>query len=370
MIGNDETHLPLYSYINLEDRVAKNDPLRKIQEVLNEVLAGLRPEFERLYSKTGRRSIPPERLIRASLLQVLFSIRSERQLMYQVHHSNLYRWFIGMGIDDDAWDPTVFSKNRERLLNTEIARKVMAGILEHPKVAPLLSDEHFSVDGTLIKAWASMKSFRPKDEGLGGGSGQDEADDGPKPRRGRNAEVDFKGVKRANATHESTTDPDARLFKKSRGAAAKLCFMGHAMTENRFGLVVEAAVTHASGYAERMAALAMLDRHGGGSNRRRTVGADKAYDAADFVDALRQRRITPHVAQNARGSAIDGRTTRHKGYATSLRKRKLVEEPFGWAKTIGGMDQTLHRGLERVEASFIMTMVACNLVRLPKLLAI
>jgi hypothetical protein len=284
----------------------------------------------------------------------------------------------------------LFTKNRNRLLSTEMSRKVMAAILAHRDVAPLLSDEHFSVDGTLVKAWASMKSFQPKE----GRATPDEDDPGgppppadetsantdqpqqtetqpmpDTPRQTRNAEVNFRGEKRSNATHASVTDPDARLYKKSPGAAAMLCFMGHTLMENRNGLVVQAELTHADGHGERKAALAMINRHSPGSTRRLTLGADKGYDSADFVAELRRMVVTPHVAQKARHSAIDGRTTQHAGYALSQRCRKKIEEPFGWAKTVGGMAQTLHRGLDRVRAQFTMTMAACNLARLPKLLA-
>jgi len=308
----------------------------------------------------------------------------------QLDYNLLFRWFVGLGIDGPVWVPTVFTKNRDRLLTTEMSRKVMAAILAHPSVKPLLSDEHFSVDGTLIKAWASMKSFQPKDstppphdDDPGGApppadepsadtdqpSQQTETQPMPSTaRQPRNAEVNFRGEKRSNATHASVTDPDARLYKKAPGAAAMLCFMGHTLMENRNGLVVEAELTHADGHGERKAALEMINRHSPGSTRRLTLGADKGYDSADFVAALRRMVVTPHVAQKSRHSAIDGRTTQHPGYASSQRRRKKIEEPFGWAKTVGGMAQTVHRGLDRVRAQFTMTMAACNLARLPKLL--
>lgn len=311
--------------------------------------------------------------------------------MEQMDYNLLFRWFIGLGIDDPVWVPTVFTKNRDRLLTTDMSRKIMAAILGHPSVKPLLSDEHFSVDGTLIKAWASMKSFQPKDsppppqDGSPGGPPSPPADetstdtDQPQqtetqpmtdtPRQSRNAEVNFRGEKRSNATHASVTDPDARLYKKAPGAAAMLCFMAHTLMENRNGLVVQADLTYADGRGERKAALEMINRHSPGSARRLTLGADKGYDSADFVAELRRMVVTPHVAQKARHSAIDGRTTQHPGYALSQRCRKKIEEPFGWAKTVGGMAQTVHRGLDRVRAQFTMTMAACNLARLPKLLA-
>lgn len=389
MRGTDEMTGAMFSYVDLEERVPARHPLRLIRRIVNDALAGLDAEFEVLYAKEGRPSIPPERLIRASLLQILFSIRSERQLMEQMDYNLLFRWFVGLGIDDLVWVPTVFTKNRDRLLTTDMSRKVMAAILAHPEVKPLLSDEHFSVDGTLVKAWASMKSFQPKEssappDGEDPGSppptdttlttsDQPQATETPPmpspSRASRNAEVDFKGEKRSNATHASVTDPDARLYKKSPGASAVLCFMGHTLMENRNGLIVQADLTRADGHAERKAALDMIDRHSPGSSRRLTLGADKGYDSADFVADLRRMIVTPHIARKARHSAIDGRTTRHAGYALSQRCRKKIEEPFGWAKTVGGMAQTVHRGIERVGAQFTMTMAASNLARLPKLLA-
>jgi transposase len=389
MRGSDETTGSLFSYVDLDARVPPRHPLRKVRRIVNEALAGMDAEFDRLYAAEGRPSIAPERLLRASLVQMLFSVRSERQLMEQMQYNLLFRWFVGLGIDDPVWVPTVFTKNRDRLLTTDIARKFLAAILAHREIAPLLSDEHFSVDGTLVKAWASMKSFQPKaaatppdDPDADGGPGGPPApppDDAPgQPEtepmtlpasRNRNAEVDFRGEKRSNATHASATDPDARLYRKSPGGGAMLCFMGHALMENRNGLIVQADLTRACGHAERRAALDMIDRHALGSTRRRTLGADKGYDSADFVAALRERRVTPHVARKARHSAIDGRTTRHAGYAASQKCRKKIEEPFGWAKTVGDMAQTMYRGVERVRARFTLTMAACNLARLPRLLA-
>jgi hypothetical protein len=297
----------------------------------------------------------------------------------------MFRWFVGLGIDDPVWVPTVFTKNRDRLLTTEMSRKVMAAILANREVAPLLSDEHFSVDGTLVKAWTSMKSFQPKadaaapdDDGPGDPPTPDAtlepapSETDPMPRtthRHRNAEVDFKGEKRSNATHASITDPDARLYKKSPGTGAMLCFIGHALMENRNGLIVQGDLTQVDGHAERTAALDMVHRHSPGSTRRLTLGADKGYDAGGFVSDLRKACVTPHVAQKARYSAIDGRTTRHEGYALSQKHRKKIEEAFGWAKTVGGMAQTMYRGVERVRSRFIMTMAANNLARLPRLLA-
>ncbi|MBA3910937.1 MAG: IS5/IS1182 family transposase [Rhodobacter sp.] len=385
MRGIDVTSGSLFSYVDLEERIPARHPLRKVRQVVNDALASLDAEFEELYTDFGRPSIAPERLIRASLIQILFSVRSERQLMEQMQYNLLFRWFVGLGIDDAVWVPTVFTKNRDRLLTTKMSRKVMAAILAHREIAPLLSDEHFSVDGTLIKAWASMKSFQakatdtPPDDDPGGSHSSDspakdqpqttETASMPRPtRQNRNAEVDFRGEKRSNATHASTTDPDARLYKKSSGTGAMLCFMGHALMENRSGLIVQGDLTEADGHAERRAALDMIHRHSPGSTRQLTLGADKGFDAAEFVADLRQTCVTPHVAQKSRYSAIDGRTTRHAGYALSIKHRKRIEEAFGWAKTVGGMAPTVYRGLERVRSRFILTMAANNLARLPRLL--
>ena len=391
MRGSDEASGSLFSYVDLEDRIPARHPLRKIRQVVNDALVSLDGDFAAIYADFGRPSIAPERLIRASLVQILFSIRSERQLMEQMQYNLMFRWFVGLGIDDPVWVPTVFTKNRDRLLTTEMSRKFMAAILAHSEVKPLLSDEHFSVDGTLIKAWASMKSFQPKAD-TAPPNRMDGPDDPPPPpsppsdttapkpshteiepmprktSRNRNAEADFRGHKRSNATHASVTDPQARLYKKSPGAGAILCFMGHTLMENRNGLIVQAEVTQADGHAERKAALKMVNRHSPGSARRLTLGADKGYDSADFISDLRQMCVTPHVARKSRHSAIDGRTTRHSGYAVSQKRRKKIEEPFGWAKTVGPMAQTMLRATERLGAQFTMTMAACNLARLPKLL--
>ena len=404
MRGSDERNEALFSYVNLEDRVPARHPLRLIREIVNAALARLDGALDKLYAADGRPSIAPERLLRAALIQILFSVRSERQLMEQMQYNLLFRWFVGLGIDDAVWVPTVFSKNRDRLLTTDIARQFLAAILADKAVAPLLSDEHFSVDGTLIQAWASMKSFQPKaspgenvgeaaastepptggDAGPGLDSGAPAAEpaagDGEAPNRdggvpatetpvaGRNAEVDFHGQKRLNETHASRTDPEARLYRKGRGKEAKLCFMGHALMENRNGLVVDACLTEADGHAEREAALAMIepraDRPG-----RITLGADKGYDAEDFVNELRSMNVTPHVAAKVTGSALDGRTTRHEGYAVSQRIRKRIEEVFGWGKTVGPLARTMLRGAERVGAQFTFTVAGYNLARLPRLLA-
>jgi transposase len=356
MRGSDQQSGDLFSYVDIEARVPARHPLRAIRTIANEGLASLDAEFDKLYAAIGRDSIPPERLLRAALLQAFFSIRSERLLMEQLDYNLLYRWFVGLGVDDAVWDHSVFSKNRDRLLEADVAGKVLAAVLAHPKVKPLLSDEHFSVDGTLIEAWASMKSFRARDGG-----------DEP-PSAGRNGERNFHDEKRSNATHASTTDPEAKLYRKGKGKEAKLCFMGHALMENRHGLVVQADTTEANGYAEREAALEMIDRQAPGTSNQLTLGADKAYDAREFVADLRQKCVTPHVAQKARSSAIDGRTTRHAGYAVSQRKRKLVEEAFGWAKMIAGCAKVKVRGLARVGFHFTLAMAAYNLIRLPKLI--
>ena len=293
------------------------------------------------------------------LLQAFYSIRSERQLMERLEYDLLFRWFVGIGVDDAVWDHSVFSKNRDRLLEGDIAAKFLAAVLDQPRVKKLLSTEHFSVDGTLIEAWASLKSFKPRD-------GSDE----PPAGGGRNAEADFHGKKRSNETHASTTDPDARLYRKGPGKEAKLCFIGHGLMENRHGLLVDACLTPADGHAERVAALAMIEPR---ADRPRaiTLGADKAYDAEDFVNELRSMKVTPHVAQNTSGrsSAIDARTTRHGGYAVSQRIRKRIEEAFGWIKTVARQEKTKFRGRGRVGWAFTFAAAAYNLVRLPKLIA-
>jgi transposase len=360
MRGEDERSGALFSYVDLEARVRQNHPLRTIRGIVNEALSALAGEFSALYSPMGRPSIAPEKLLRAMLLQAFYSIRSERQLMERLEFDLLFRWFVGMGVDDAAWDHSVFSKNRDRLLEGAIAAKFMMAVLEQPRVKRLLSTDHFSVDGTLIEAWASTKSFRPKD-------GSDEP---PAAGGGRNKEADFHGAKRSNETHASTTDPEAKLYRKGKGKEAKLSFMGHALMENRNGLVVDACLTQADGHAERIAALHMIEPRADRPNAI-TLGADKAYDTQDFVNELRSMNATPHVAQNksGRSSAIDGRTTRHAGYAVSQRIRKRIEEAFGWIKTIAGQEKTRFRGRDRVGWAFVFAAAAYNLVRLPKLMA-
>lgn len=357
MRGSDARTGELFSYVDVEARVPARHPLRVIRRIVNDVLAALDADFARLYAASGRPSIAPERLLRALLLQALYTIRSERQLMEQLDYNLLYRWFVGLGMDEPVWVATVFTKNRERLLEAEVARRFLAELLNHKEVHALLSDEHFSVDGTQIAAWASMKSFKAKDG----------SSDPPTP--GRNGERDFHGEKRSNDTHASTTDPESKLYRKGQGKEAKLSYIGNAMTENRHGLVVEAELGQASGITEREAAKTMIVRYSPGA-KRITVGADKGYDAAEFVTDLRALNVTPHIAQNESGrrSAIDGRTTRHPSYAVSQRKRKRTEEPFGWAKTIGGLARPMLRGSRRLGFKFVFTMAAYNLVRLPNLI--
>jgi transposase len=403
MRGSDRTTGSLFSYVDIEARIPAQHPLRLIRRIVNEVLLSLDSEFAALYEPTGRESIPPERLLRGSLLQAFYSIRSERQLMEQLDYNLLYRWFVGLGVDDPVWDHSTYSKNRDRLLEADIARKFLKSILEHPEVKPLLSDDHFTVDGTLIHAWASLKSFVPRTDAPDDGSGppspagegppsptlnaptsKDNAEPGTTHNntenppmsnpdtatKSRNEEVDFHGTKRSNATHASTTDVEARLFRKGKGKEARLSYMGHALAENRHGLVVEAGLTQATGTAEREAAKDLVESHSPGSERRLTLGADKAYDTAAFAADCRAMCVTPHVAQNTSGrsSAIEARTTRHAGYRLSQRKRKLIEEAFGWAKTIGGLARPMRRGAARMRFAFTFTMAAYDLIRLPRLL--
>jgi transposase len=370
MRGGDERSEGMFSYVPLERRVPSDHPLRAIRSLVEEVLEGLSAELSKLYSHTGRPSIPPEHLLKASLLQAFFTIRSERQLIEQIDYNLLFRWFVGLAMDDQVWDASTFSKNRERLMQADVARAFMGKLLNLPRVKGLLSSEHFSVDGTLIDAWASMKSFVPRD-----GSGEP-------PSGGRNGERDFRKEKRSNETHASSTDPDAQLFRKGNGQSSRLCFMGHALMENRNGLIVDCELTKASGTAEREAALAMIKRSRKSRNRmvrrtRVTLGADKGFDAEDFVLALKGQKVTPHIAIIARTystgtvrkTAVDGRTTRHKGHEISQRCRKRIEESFGWVKTIAGAAKLKLRGLAKAKGFFTFRMIAYNLIRIPKLLA-
>jgi transposase len=358
MRGADERTGAMFSYVSLEERVPADHPLRGVRHITDRALERISPQLGTLYVNFGRPSVPPERLLRALVLQALYTIRSDRQLMEQLDYNLLFRWFVGLGIDDPVWSPTTFSKNRERLLDGDVAAAFFDAVLIHADTARLLSDEHFTVDGTLLEAWASQKSFRPRDR-----------DEDPPAGEGGNPSVSFRGQRRRNATHQSTTDPDARLYKKASGQPARLGYLGHVLMENRSGLIVNATVTAADGYGEREAAVAMISGLGG---RRCTVAADKGYDSRDFVAQLRAMRATPHVAQfgatGYRGSAIDRRTTRHVGYAVSQQKRKLIEQGFGWMKTVGGLRKLRHRGGPLVTWIFTFAAAAYNIVRLRRLL--
>lgn len=363
MRGDEKRSEGLFSYVRLEERIAADHPLRAIRTLVEKILEAMSGKFQTLYSHTGRPSIPPEQLLKATLLQAFFTVRSERQLIEQIDYNMLFRWFVGLSMENCVWDASTFSKNRDRLMQADVAQEFLATLLSLPQVKGLLSSDHFSVDGTLIDAWASMKSFRPKD-----GSGKPPGD-------GRNSERDFHKEKRSNDTHASTTDPDARLFRKGNGRESRLCFIGHTLMENRNGLAVEADVSHATGTAERDTALQLIDRHRP-QVRRVTLAADKLFDVENFVTALRARKVTPHVAINGhvsktghvRKTSVDGRTTCHPGYAISLKVRKRIEEIFGWAKTIGGTAKVKVRGLARVKAVFTFAIAAYNLVRIPKLI--
>jgi transposase len=353
MRGDDNQQEGMFSYISPEKRVPADHPLRPIRKMVDEILKEMSPQFAKLYSEVGRPSIAPERLFRSLLLQIFYSVRSERMLIEQLQYNLLFRWFVGMEMDEAVWNHAVFSKNRERLLNEGIAESFFQQVLERAR--PYMSDEHFTVDGTLIEAWASQKSFRRKD-----GNG--------KPP-GPGGDVDFHGEKRKNQTHASTTDPDARLFKKSKGSEAKLNYMGHVLMENRNGLLVQTFLTEATGRAEREAAMLMVEAIPSG--KRVTLGGDKNYDTRELVRELRRMNITPHVAQNNtnRSSAIDERTTRHAGYEVSQRKRKRVEQSFGWMKMVGMLRKVKLRGIEKVGWLFTFTGAAYNLCRLRNLMA-
>jgi transposase len=358
MRGADEQPGSMFSYVTLEARVPPDHPLREIRRITDRALDRLSPRFGTLYVKFGRPSIAPEKLLRALLLQVLYTIRSERQLMEQLDYNLLFRWFVGLGMDDAVWAPTTFTKNRDRLLDGDIAAAFFDAIVSHADRERLLSSDHFTVDGTLLEAWASHKSFRHRDE------------EPPPTGGGGNPTVNFHRQRRTNETHRSTTDPDARLYKKAQGREARLGYLGHVLMEHRSGLIVKALVTPATGRAEREAAMVMVgDLHG---QHRITVAGDKGYDTRDFVATLRSMRTTPHLAQYTetvhRSSAIDARTTRHPGYAVSQRKRKLVEQGFGWMKTVGGLRKLRHRGGPLVEWVFTFTAAAYNIVRLRRLL--
>ena len=356
MRGADERSGSMFSYVSLEERVPQDHPLRAIRRITDRALERLSPRFGTLYVNFGRPSIPPEQLLRALLLQSLYTVRSERQLMEQLDYNLLFRWFVGLGMDDPVWSPTTFTKNRDRLLDGDIAAAFFEAVLIHADTVRLLSHEHFTVDGTLLEAWASQKSFRPRDQD-------------PPDASGGNPTVNFHGERRRNATHQSTTDPDARLYKKAVGREARLGYVGHVLMEHRSGLVVNAMVTPADGYGERDAALVMVAAVPG--RHRITVAGDKAFDTHTEVAELRRMGATPHLAPNAErpgGSAIDGRTTRHPGYAVSQRKRKLVEQTFGWMKTVGGLRKLRHRGGQLVTWIFTFTAAVYNIVRMRRLL--
>jgi transposase len=350
MRGEDRQQGAMFSYVSPEQRVPADHPLRPIRQMVDEVLKELSSRFDRMYAQMGRPSIAPEKLLRALLLQILYSIRSERLLMEQLDYNLLFRWFVGLNMDDPVWVPTVFSKNRDRLLEGDVAHAFFDAVLEQIRQRGWMSDEHFSVDGTLLEAWASQKSFQKKDTGGSGPSGDDSG----------NPTVDFRGEKRSNQTHASRTDPEALLARKGKGKEAKLCYAGHVMIENRRGFVVNTALTQAYGQAEPDAALWMAEQIPGA--HRVSLGGDRGYDQREVVRELRRMRITPHLAQKER-SAVDGRTTRHGGYPLSQKVRKRVEEVFGWMKTIGLLQKLRHRGLQRVGWMFTFTAAAYNLVR-------
>jgi transposase len=358
MRGQDNQQADMFSYLSPEQRVRPDHPLRAIRAMADMALWSMSSRFDEMYSQMGRPSIPPEKLLRAQLLQMLYSIRSERLLMEEIDYSVLFRWFVGMNMDEPVWDVTVFTKNRDRLLDGDVAREFLCQVVKQAQEKKLTSDEHFTVDGTLVEAWASLKSFQRKD-------GKNRPPDDP-----GNPTVDFHGEKRSNQTHASTTDPDALLARKGNGKEAKLSYNGNLLVENRNGLIVTTELFQANGTAERDAALVMLERLPG--DHRVTVGADKAYDTKDFVAECRNLKVTPHVAQNVKrsgGSAIDERTTRHAGYVISQKKRKRIEESFGWLKTIALMRKVRHRGVHKVGWVFTFAAAAYNLVRMRNLLA-
>ncbi len=358
MRGQDHQQSGMFSYLSPEQRVRQDHPLRAIRFMADQALSSMSERFDQMYAKTGRPSVAPEKLLRAQLIQMLYSVRSERLLMEEIDYSVLFRWFVGMNLDEPVWDVTVFTKNRDRLLDAGVAREFLCEVVKQAQEKNLTSDEHFTLDGTLIEAWASLKSFHRKDQ-------KDAPPDDP-----GNPTVDFHGEKRSNQTHQSTTDPEALLARKGSGKEAKLSYNGNLLTENRNGLIVTTEVLPATGTAERSAGLLMLEQIRG--EQRITVGADKAYDTRDFVAECRNMNVTPHVAQNTRrsgGSAVDERTTRHAGYAVSQKKRKRIEECFGWLKTIALMRKVRHRGLEKVDWIFTFAAAAYNLVRMKNLLA-
>jgi transposase len=360
MRGIDHQQADMYSYLSPEQRVRKEHPLRAVRAMTDQILGSMSPLFDAMYADFGRPSIAPEKLLRALLLQMLYSVRSERLLMEEIDYSILFRWFVGLNLDDAVWDATTFTKNRDRLLEGAVAKEFLAQVVERAREAGLVSDEHFTVDGTLLEAWASLKSFQSKEQKTGA-----------PPDDPGNPTVDFHGQKRSNETHESKTDPDAKLARKAKGKEAKLSYSGNLQVENRNGLIVNAELLEANGRAERDAALLMLEQVPG--DGRITVGGDKGFDTAEFVAECRHMNVTPHVAQNtgrAGGSAIDARTTRHSGYAVSQKKRKRIEECFGWLKDIALLRKLKHRGLLKVSWIFTFASAAYNLVRMRKLIPI
>jgi transposase len=359
--SKDSKQQVFFSYKSIEDRIPQDHPIRFLKKLVDDALAKLSNDFDQLYSKTGRPSIPPEQLLRALLIQIFFSVRSERQLAEQLNYNMMFRWFVGLNLDDDVWDHSTFTKNRDRLLEGEIAENFFEEVLAMAKKEGLVSQEHFTVDGTIIEAWASHKSFQRKK----GPSDDDDTSSGG----GKNPDVDYKGQKRKNDTHESKTDPDARLCRKSQRTGAQLGYMGHALMENRNGLVVDVRVTHAVGKSEPNAAASMASSIKG--KRRVTIGADKGYDSDELLQNLREMGVTPHIAKNDhshRTSSIDERTTRHTGYHVSQKKRKLVEQIFGWAKTVGCLRKVKHRGLDLVKSITTMNLAAYNLIRMRNLM--
>jgi transposase len=360
MRGVDHQQADMFSYLSPEQRVRQDHPLRAVRAMTDEILGNMSSLFDAMYAEGGRPSIPPEKLLRAQLLQMLYSVRSERLLMEEIDYSILYRWFVGLNLDEKVWDATSFTKNRDRLLEAAVAKEFLAQVVERARLAGLVSDEHFTVDGTLLDAWASLKSFRPKDE-----------QPGAPPDDPGNPTVDFHGEKRSNQTHESKTDGDALLARKAKGKEAKLSYSGNLLVENRNGLIVDAELLQANGRAERDAALVMLEQVPGDGQI--TVGGDKGFDTQEFVSECRHMNVTPHVAQNtnrAGGSAIDARTTRHSGYAISQKKRKRIEECFGWLKDVALLRKLKHRGLFKVGWIFTFAVAAYNLVRMRKLIPI
>lgn len=362
MRSTDTKQQVFFSFKSIEDRIPQDHPIRPLKKLVDQALENLSKDFDRLYAKTGRPSIPPEQLLRALLLQIFFSIRSERQLVEQLEYNMMFRWFVGLNLDDDIWNHSTFTKNRDRLLEGEIAQRFFEEVLAMAKKQGLVSQEHFTVDGTIIEAWASHKSFQRKD---------DDSDDDEPPKgsgRGKNPDVDYQGQKRKNDTHESKTDPDARLYRKSRRTGAQMCYMGHALMENRNGLVVDVRVTHAVGKAEEKAAASMAAAIRG--KHRATLGGDKGYDSNELLRELRDMGVTPHIAKNdheRRTSSIDQRTLRHDGYDVSQKKRKLVEQIFGWGKTVGSLRKMKHRGLELVQSITTFNLAAYNLIRVRNL---